>query len=493
MSARLAGVAALPALPTAALPDASQPLALASVAELRAGFLAREFTPSEVLAAVLDRATRFAALTPFITIDEQGATDAARRADAIYAADPDAAVRDPLLGVPITVKDLIWTRDLRTTRGSLVTENFVPDRDAPAVSRLRAAGAVIVGKTNTSEGGWKGDAGNRLVGPSANPWNPSYTAGGSSGGAGVAAALGLGAIAVGTDGGGSVRIPASFCGVVGFKPSFGAIPYVPACPEGLSHIGPLTRTVADAAIAVEIMSGYDPADSMSTPGQGFTDTSAHSSPRLRVRVASSLGFARAGAAQTAATHRTAEMLAERGHEVVHSDLDLPDLATTMMTLWAGHEAPSYGDDLASVAELLDPGLLALIEYGRTLTARQLAQAHSDRAAIRAQLHAALDGFDVLLTPTMPEPAFALGNDAPPSASRVPITGLDWTPFTYLLNLTGWPAISLPAGVSEAGLPLGVQLVGRLYDDARVLSLARDIEAASDWRSAYPHLNPTIHP
>lgn len=471
--------------PTPAAPG----LAFSSADELVAGFRAGEFTPSDVLTEILERAEHYTDMNVFITIDEAGAFEAAARADAIYAQGCPDDSGSRLLGVPVTVKDLIWTRGLRTTRGSLVTADFIPGRDAPAVSRLRGSGAVIVGKTNTSEGGWKGDAGNRLLGPSVNPWNTTLTAGGSSGGAAVAAALGLGVIAVGTDGGGSVRIPASFCGVVGFKPSFGLIPYYPACPEGLSHIGPLTRTVDDAIAAVEIMSGYHPIDSMSTPGPGLKAAPRPSTDRLRIRLATSLGFAGVGAAEREATRRTAEILTALGHEVVEHALDLPDQSRTMMTLWAGHEAPSHGERLDDIADLLDPGLLALIRYGRTLSARQLADAHAERAELRIRMNDELAGYDVLLTPTMPAPAFELGYDAPPGAAHGPVTGLEWTPFTYLFNLTGQPAISLPAGLSAEGAPLGVQIVGRLHDDALVLSLARELERARDWRPSYSELIP----
>ncbi|WGX95043.1 amidase family protein [Nocardioides sp. L-11A] len=466
-------------------------LAFRSVDELLAGFRSREFSPSEVLEEVLARAERFAGLKPFLTVDPDGARAAARVADDGYARGAQEPAR-PLLGVPVTIKDLLRTEGLRTTRGSLLTADQVPDEDAPAVARLRAAGAVVVGKTNTSEGGWKGDAGNRLIGPSANPWDPRFTSGGSSGGAGVAAALGLGPIAVGTDGGGSVRIPAAYCGVVGYKPTFGRIPYHPPSPEGLSHVGPLTRTVADAATAARHMAGYDPRDPTSVPGRG----AAVPAPRrpLRIRMATSLGFASAGPEACAATRSAAAVLARAGHDVVELDLDLPDQLGTMMTLWAGHESVSYGADLDRVADRLDPGLLALIRYGRTLSAYDLAAAHAGRAELRQRMRSEMGAFDVLLTPTMPGTAFALGLDAPPEEAGADVVGLGWTPFTYLFNLTGQPAVSVPAGLSRAGLPLGVQLVGLLHRDGDVLATASDFEANRPWRPDYPGLDPHIdHP
>ncbi|XBB69758.1 amidase family protein [Nocardioides sp. WV_118_6] len=472
-------------------PVAGAELAFRSVDELLAGFRSRAFSPSEVLDEVLARAERYAALKPFLTLDADGARRAARIADDGYARGAQEPARS-LLGVPVTIKDLLRTKGLRTTRGSLVSASLVPDEDAPAVARLRAAGAVVVGKTNTSEGGWKGDAGNRLIGPSANPWDPRFSSGGSSGGAGVAAALGLGPIAVGTDGGGSVRIPAAFCGVVGYKPTFGRIPYYPASPEGLSHVGPLTRSVADAVTAVRHMAGYDPRDPTSVPGRGAV-VPASRRP-LRIRLATSLGFATAGPEACAATRTAAAVLAGAGHDVVELDLDLPDQLGTMMTLWAGHESVAYGDDLDQVADRLDPGLLALIRYGRTLSARDLAGAHERRAALRQRMREELEAFDLLLTPTMLGTAFPLGLDAPPEEAAADVVGLGWTPFTYLFNLTGQPAVSVPAGLSRAGLPLGVQLVGRLHRDGDVLATAADYEANRLWRPDYPGLDPQLdHP
>lgn len=464
-------------------------LAFLSADELVVGYRAKAFSPTEVLHDVLERAEQYASLNAFITLCEESARDAARAADDAYANGPREDL-PALLGVPITVKDLLRTKGLRTTRGSLVTRDFVPDEDAPSVARLRASGAVILGKTNTSEAGWKGDAGNRLIGPSVNPWDTRFTAGGSSGGAGVAAALGLGVIAVGTDGGGSVRIPASFCGVVGFKPTLGSIPYYPPSPEGLSHVGPLTRSVADAALGARVMAGHDPRDAASPPPHAHWPPRATSS-RLRIRLATSLGFAAAGLEAAATTRAAAEVLAQAGHEVIESDLDLPDPIVTMMTLWAGHESVSYLDDLDEVAHLLDPGYERLIRQGRGLKAVDLAKAHEERAALRLLMLNEMSGFDLLLTPTMSGTAFPLGLDAPAGPDGKEASGLSWTPFTYLFNLTGQPAISLPAGLDHSGLPQGVQLVGRLHADVDVLAAASQYEELRAWQPNYRDLKPIV--
>jgi aspartyl-tRNA(Asn)/glutamyl-tRNA(Gln) amidotransferase subunit A len=462
-------------------------LALASISELQAGFRAKTFKPSEVLAAVLDRAENHDALNIFLTLDRDRATLAAQRADAQFQKEPSGQ-HPPLLGIPITVKDLLWTKGLRTTRGSLLKQDWIPTEDSPAVARIRAAGSVVVGKTNTSESGWKGDSGNRLIGPTVNPWNNGYSAGGSSGGAAAAVALGIGPGALGTDGGGSVRIPAAFCGVVGLKPSYGRIPYWPPSPEGLSHIGPLARTVGDAAILAHIMMGPDPRDPVSFVAPQHVSTNPIADHRsMRIRLVTSLGFWTATPEAAQATRNAAQLLSAAGHSVTEADLDLPDPFPIMDALWAGHESASYGDDFDTISRMLDPGYAALIRRGRQLGAYRLAQAHNARAHLREKLRQELEPYDVLLTPTTPS-AFPLGNCAPPGPDGREIPGLSWTPFTYLFNLTGQPAISVPAELNSAGLPLGVQFVGKYLADDDIVEIARQYELLRRWQPDYANLH-----
>ncbi|CRK53715.1 Amidase [Rhodococcus sp. RD6.2] len=457
-----------------------------SISELQTAYRTGEYTPSEVIDDILRRAKTFESLNTFITLDEDGSraqAEAATRALERRGPSPEK----PLLGIPVTVKDLIRTRGLRTTRGSLVTKDFVPYEDSPSVARLRDAGAVIVGKTNTSEGGWKGDAANQLIGPSLNPWARERSAGGSSGGAGVAAAMGFGPVAVGTDGAGSVRIPAAFCGVVGFKPTLGRIPYWPHSSDGLSHIGVLTRNVEDAARSVAVMSGPDSRDRLSNFGDRIDLPMLTGIRSLRVGFTSSLGRVKPEASVESALHDAVTLLREIGYETVELDIDLPDPYQILDTIWAGHEAASHWDNFDEVVHLLDPGYASLIRRGRQLGAGQLARAHDLRHDYTMAVRTATRDVDVLLTPTTPITAFPSDQGEAVLIDGKVSEGLSWTPYTYPFNLTGQPAVSMPAALDPRGLPIGIQFVGRFGDDRRVLGIAADYEANRPWKPAYPRL------
>lgn len=245
-------------------------LCFLSATELLEQYRRRALSPVEVVDAVLEQIERLdPAVRAFLTVTAEQARRQAIEAEYAYA----HGDRRPLLGVPVSIKDVTPVAGVRWTSGSLLWKDRIAEEDAPIVERLRAAGAILLGKTNTPELGWKGDSGNRLIGPTRNPWQLERTAGGSSGGAAAAVAAGMGPLAQGTDGAGSIRIPASFCGIVGFKPSFGLVPYYPpSAVELLAHVGPMTRTVADAALMLAVMAGPDPRDRHSLPASGVDFT-----------------------------------------------------------------------------------------------------------------------------------------------------------------------------------------------------------------------------
>ncbi|MER6777376.1 MULTISPECIES: amidase family protein [unclassified Streptomyces] len=479
----------LPAAPDPAAPRYSD------VRALRAAYGDGSLLPSEHLAATFRLLDRWEPrIGAFLTLARERATAEAEAADRLLDRYGNAVWRArPLLGMPVSVKDLTPTEGIRTTRGSLLHADAVPGRDAPAVARLRAAGAIVIGKTNTSEGGWSAAGVNRLQGPTRNPWDPALTPGGSSAGAAASVAVGIGVGATGTDGAGSIRIPASFCGVVGFKPSLGRIPYVPQSPDELSHLGPLTRSVADAALLTQVMSGYDAADPLSHGASGEPagdpEEAAARMPRLRIGWIPSLGDPAPSPALAAVARQAVEALAARGHEVEEIPPPFEDPYAALEAILAGWEAAAHPRDLDEVAGLLDPGRLRVIRYGRTLSAARLARAYEARAVLRARSQALMERYDLLAMPTVAIAPFAADRHEPPDpVPKGALSWLAWAPEAYTFNLTGQPAVSVPAGLSPEGLPVGLQLVGGRREDLRVLAAAYQLEQARPWHHHYAALS-----
>jgi aspartyl-tRNA(Asn)/glutamyl-tRNA(Gln) amidotransferase subunit A len=433
----------------------------------------------------------------FLTVARERATAEAEAADRLLRTrGRDAWLGRPLLGMPVTVKDLTATAGIRTTRGSLLHADTVPARDAPAVARLRAAGAVVVGKTNTSEGGWSAAGTNRLQGPTRNPWNLALTPGGSSAGAAASMAVGIGVGATGTDGAGSIRLPAAFCGVVGFKPTLGRVPYVPRSPEELSHLGPLTRTVEDAALLVSVMAGFDVGDpaSFGVPGRITADLDpvAERLPGLRIGWVASLGAPEPDPAIARVARRAADSLAAHGHRIEEIAPPFEDPYPILETILAAWEAAAHPRDEPGVTGLLDQDRLEVVRYGRELSAAALARAYEGRARLRARSLALMAEYDLLAMPTVGIAPFAAELHEPPPApsGRVPkgrLSWLAWASEAYAFNLTGQPAISVPAGLTPDGLPVGLQLVGGLHRDVRVLAVAHQLERINPWHHWYPRL------
>ncbi|HSC71989.1 MAG TPA: amidase [Candidatus Methylomirabilis sp.] len=461
-------------------------LALMSAADLATVIQARKVSPVEVVETILDRIER---LNPRLNAYCTVTADAARR-EAVAA---EAAVMrgdplGPLHGIPVSVKDLVITRGVRTTFGSRIYERNVPEEDAPLVERLKAAGAIVMGKTTTPEFGWKGATDSPLFGISRNPWNLDCTPGGSSGGAAAAVAAGLAPLAVGTDGGGSIRIPGSFCGVFGLKPTCCLVPVYPAAATGtLSHAGPMTRTVRDAALMLQVMAGPDDRDPLSFPptGQDLTVGLGSGVRGLRAAWSPTLGYAVVDPQVRVLTEAAAKRFELLGCSVDEVDRVFDDPDPIWSPLFYGGIAARLHDLLPEWRDRMDPGLVQVVEGGTHLSAVSLGKAGFARAAFTEQMRKFFARYDLLLTPTLAVPPFAAGLESPPALREG--SRLAWVAFTYPFNLTGQPAATVPCGFTRDGLPIGLQIVGRRLADAIVLRAASAFEVAAPWANRCPSL------
>jgi aspartyl-tRNA(Asn)/glutamyl-tRNA(Gln) amidotransferase subunit A len=358
------------------------------------------------------------------------------------------------------------------------------------VARMKAAGAIVVGKTNTPTLGWIGATHNLLFGATRNPWNPEKTPGGSSGGASAAVAAGLAPLAIGTDGGGSIRIPASFAGIYGHKPSFGRIPVYPASAAwSLSHVGPMTRTVLDAALMMQACAGPDERDVNSLPPQPTDYVKALRGTLKTLRIAWSvdLGVARAVDPEVAAACAQAtKAFREAGARVEEVKLAWPSSKYAWYMIFCGGIGARLEPYLERRSEI-DPGLLRIVEWYRTERPTAYLNAWADRLAWWQHPRALFEKYDLLLTPTVACPPFDVNLDNPTTIAGQPVEPYDWIPFTYPFNLTGQPASSVPCGFTKSGLPIGLQIVGRRFDDATVLRASAAFERARPWAERRPPL------
>ncbi|WP_420103996.1 amidase family protein [Bosea sp. (in: a-proteobacteria)] len=463
-------------------------LATLAAREMAALVRHRQASPVEIVEDVL---VRIAVLDPrlnaFAALDAEGALAAARAAEAAVMS---GAPLGPLHGVPVTIKDVQAVAGLPTRRGSRLTDATVAAEDAPAVARLRAAGAVILGKTTTTEQGWTAVSTSPLTGSTDNPWKPGYTAGGSSSGAAALAAAGCGPLHLGTDGAGSVRLPAHFCGVVGFKPTYGMVPYVPVPNNGaLSHIGPIARDPADVELMLEVMTGPHPADHTTLPG-GFRAAEAPADlSGLRVAFSPDLGHARVDPDVAEVVARAARLLAGLGAHVEQVEPPWGTMGPDLIrALWPAPLFPyAPADEAAETAT--DPGLMACLRETGAVSWPVLHAAQTRRNAYASAIGRWFaEGWDLLLTPSASVAAFPHGRQVPDHWPAHGWDWLSWAEFSYPFNLAHCPAVSVPCGLTASGLPVGLQIAGPRLSDARVMSAARAFLAASPapvWRSRLP--------
>ncbi|MET7284366.1 amidase [Streptomyces sp. NPDC005573] len=449
--------------------------------QLLDGYRKGEFSPVEATAQVLERARRVQPeVNAFVRLLEEDAATRARESEERWRRGEPAGLLD---GVPVTVKDLLPLRGHPTLRGSkTVSAQGGWDEDAPSVARLREHGAVFVGKTTTPEYGWKGVTDSALSGVTRNPHDPSRTAGGSSGGSAAAVALGAGPLSLGTDGGGSIRIPAAFCGIFGLKPTRGRVPVYPVSAFGaLSHVGPMTRDAADAALMLDVISGPDPRDwsALPPPAGSFRAGLDRGVRGLRVAYSPSLGGQVAvRPAVAAAVRRAVAALADLGAYVEETDPDLSDPVAAFHTLWAAGAARLTRHLSPHRRQLLDPGLREMCARGSRLSALDHLAATETAADLGRRMGRFHERYDLLVTPTLPITAFEAGEEVPAGSGLRRWTG--WTPFTYPFNMTGQPAATVPVGTDGGdggGLPVGLQIVAARHHDGLVLRAAHALHDA----------------
>jgi len=466
---------------------ASDELCWHSAAELVGLVRRKKVSPVEAVDAVLDRIERLnPRLNAYCTVTAEGARKAARAAE--RALGRRSVSPGPLHGVPFSVKDLVITRGVRTTFGSPLYRDHIPAEDAPLVARLRAAGGILVGKTNTPTLGWLGATHNLLFGATRNPWHLERTPGGSSGGASAAVAAGLAPLAVGTDGGGSIRIPASCAGVYGLKPSFGRIPiYPPTGAWSLSQVGPITRTVADAALVLQVGAGPDPRDQYSLPAEriDYMRALAGGIKGLRVAYSDDLGFVDALDSEVRSVcARAARTFRELGCRLETVLPRWPSPKACWKEIFCGGLAVRLAPFRDRRAEI-EPGLLDFVEAALKNPSTTYVQAWLDRLGWWQHPSAFFERYDLLLTPTIACPPFPVGLADPPAIAGRAVEPYAWIPFTYPFNLTGQPAASVPCGFTRDGLPIGLQIVGRRYADATVLRASAAFERARPWAALRP--------
>ncbi|GAA3097651.1 amidase [Streptomyces rectiviolaceus] len=445
-----------------------------------------EFSPVDATRAALRRADDVQpAVNAFVRIDADAAVaEAEASAQRWQRGEPRGLVD----GVPVSVKDILLQRGGPTLRGSkAVRTDGTWDEDAPSVARLREHGAVFIGKTTTPEFGWKGVTDSPQSGITRNPYDPSRTAGGSSGGSAAAVALGAGPVSLGTDGGGSVRIPGSFCGIFALKPTYGRVPLYPASAFGtLAHVGPMTRDAADAALVMDVISGPDWRDwSQLGPVAGSFRAGIEGGVRgLRIAYSPSLGGQVAvRPAVAAAVRQAVESLAAQGAYVEETDPDFTDPVEAFHTLWFSGAARVIQHLPLDRRELLDPGLREICAQGARSSALDYLAAVDVRMELGRRMGRFHQTYDLLITPTLPITAFEAGAEVPKGSGHRRWTG--WTPFTYPFNMTQQPAATVPCGVDGEGLPVGVQIVAARHADALVLRAAHALYEAGSARIAPP--------
>lgn len=454
-----------------------------------------EISPLDALDASLQRIEGLNPdLNAFCVVDEEGAKETARAAERAVERGDDLG---PLHGVPVGIKDLITVKGMRTTYGSTLYEDFVPERDSIPVRRIREAGGVILGKTNVPEFGYQGITDNAVFGLTRNPWDQTKTPGGSSGGSGAALATGMVPLALGSDGGGSIRIPASFCGLCGVKASFGRVPLFPEhrdpdlpgtnAWESVEHIGPMSRTVEDSALLLDVMAGPHHMDRHSLPDDGTDYLGAVENAALddlQIAYSQDWGYAAVDPVVRDQTAEAAQVFADAlDCPVDDADPGFPDPEEAFTAIVAqSTDLKELRKELYEHANEMEPVLVDILET--EWTAMDFTEAYKVRQRVNIAMRRFMESYDLVLTPTLAVPPFSVDVPWPATIEGRSVTPFHWLSFTFPINLTGHPAATVPAGWTDDGLPVGLQIIGGHLDDEVVLEAAAAYEATRPWQDRY---------
>jgi len=478
---------------TARASAAAQPneLAKLSAVDLLEGYRAGRFTPRDVIEDVIAALeTTQASCNVMVTPMFEQARAAADQASAAWKSGQPAG---PLAGVPVTIKDLVFVAGVPALGGAPLNRDFVPAVDGAAVTALQAAGAIVTCKTTTCEAGYKLTADSPVSGITRNPWNPGRTSGGSSGGAAAAVAAGCGPLAIGTDGVGSIRVPSSFCGVVGLKPTFGLVPrspgFSPPSWGSLAHTGPIARTVADAALLLEVVAGHDLRDaaSLPVPRRSF-DAKAGRLDGVKIGASIDFGFAAVDPDVRKAFAAATDTLAGLGAELVQDCVALPPdmLERILKPIAYTEQSAAVASRSAEQLSASDAEYREVVAQGRAFSGIDYMEATFRRTALRGSFLELFRTVDALVTPTVAVTAFRAGTLGVDRIDGIAVDShLGWSPFSWPINLTGLPAATIPCGFDSGGLPIGLQIVAPWLDEALILRIAAAFEHARPWAQFRP--------
>jgi aspartyl-tRNA(Asn)/glutamyl-tRNA(Gln) amidotransferase subunit A len=456
-----------------------------SAATLSKGYAKRRFSPLDVTRECLAQIARCdGALNAMVHVDEKLALEQAAASEKRWNKGKPLS---PIDGVPTLIKDLLLTAGWPTLRGSkTISLEQVWDQDAPSVARLREAGCVFLGATTTPEFGWKGVTDSPLTGITRNPWDVSKTSGGSSGGSAAAVAAGYAPLSLGTDGGGSIRIPAGFSGIYGLKPSFGRVPAHPLSPFGsVAHVGPMTRSVKDSALMMNELAKPDARDWTSLPFDGvdYVKKLGKGVKGLKIAFSPALGYVDVDPEIAALVKKAVKVLKDLGAKIDVIDPGFTDPAECFRVLWWSGVRAVVGKMTDEQRAVLEPGLADVYAQSLSITSEDYFDAVRERGALGSQMRVFMERYDVVVTPTLPIPAFDVGKLSPVDDGMS--KWVNWTPFSYPFNLTQQPAASVPCGFTKAGLPAGLHIIGKMFDDRTVLRVSHAYESAVAWGKRRP--------